>query len=202
MINLLPPKLKQNIKFGSYNVSIIQYGGLVLIIGVALATVMTFGVQFVRADEANLRSSISKKETQLAQYLGDQQKAIALSAKITTISKLLQGEVKFSNLIQEIGGLLPTGARLTGLQLTNDLTEPFVLVAIVNSKEIATQLQQNLANSSLFIGADIQSLNPAQINDETGGVVNYSINVVVAFPEAKSTVTTTPVESEPQGGTP
>lgn len=182
MINLMPPEAKSSIKYGAYNVNIIQYSVLILAIGVALAALVVFGVQIVRSDEANLNDSIAKKQIQLQEYTADNDKAQALTAKISTISKLLEGEVRFSELLQEIGGLLPAGARLTGLQLTTDFTEPLVLVATVNSKQTATELQQNLANSDLFVGADIQSLSPGRIDEDTGRTLDYTVNIVVAFP--------------------
>lgn len=185
MINLMPPKQKQDIKFGSYNVNIIQYSILVIAIGLALASVITFGIQIVRSDENTLNKSIAQKELQLTEYEDDNVRAVALTKKIDTISSLLKDEVKFSELIQEIGGLLPNGARLTGLQLTSDLSEPLVLVAVVDSKTVATQLQQNLANSDLFIGADIQSLNPANTDEASGRILDYSVKIVVAFPQAE-----------------
>jgi len=185
MVNLMPPDHKKAIKFGSYNDNINQYKILVVEIGVALAAIISFGVQIVRNDESTLNKSISQKELQLTEYENDNIRATALTAKIDTISSLLKDEVKFSELIQEIGGLLPNGARLTGLQLTSDLSQPLVLVAVVNTKTTATQLQQNLANSDLFIGADIQSLNPANVDDQSGRVIDYTVNIVVAFPQAE-----------------
>jgi len=186
VINLLPPDVKSSIKYGAYNVNIVQYGILLIILGVALAALLLFGVQIVRSDEASLNKAISRKQIQLEEYADDNTKARALTAKISTISKLLEGEVKFSELLQEIGRLLPTGASLMGLQLTTDFSEPLVLAAKVNSKQTATELQQNLANSDLFIGADIQSLAPGDVDEATGRILNYTVNIVVAFADPSS----------------
>lgn len=184
MINLMPPDVKSSVKYGAYNVNIIQYGIMLVLIGVALAALITFGVQIVRSDEASLDDAILKKQLQLEDYSADNEKALALTAKISTISKLLEGEVKFSELLQEIGRLLPAGSSLTGLQLTTEFSEPIVLVATVDSKQTATQLQQNLANSDLFVGADIQTLSPNK--DENGRTINYTVNIVVAFDESNT----------------
>lgn len=186
MINLLPPDVKSSIKYGAYNVNIVQYSILLVIMGVALAALLLFGVQIVRSDEASLNKAISQKQVQLEEYVDDNEKAQALTAKISTISKLLEGEVKFSELLQEIGRLLPAGASLMGLQLTTDFSEPLVLAAKVDSKQTATELQQNLANSDLFIGADIQSLAPGDVDEATGRVLNYTVNIVVAFDNSNS----------------
>lgn len=158
MINLMPPDLKESVKFGSHNVSVLQYMILIVISGIALAAVIAFGVQIVRNDESKLRTSIDAKQSQLVQYEADIEKAKRLSEKIDTVDILLDKELRFSILLQEIGGLMPPGSSLTRLELTNDLSENLLLVARVDSEETATELQLNLANSSLFSGADIQQL--------------------------------------------
>lgn len=175
MINLMPPKLKESVKYGSYNVNIIQYIILVIVAGIALAAVIDFGVRIVKTDESKLNSSIAAKQQQLKNYSGDIEAAKALSDKIDTVDVLLDNEVKFSELIQNIGGLFPPGASITNLYLTNDLSENIILEARTTTKTVATELQQNLLNSDLFDGADIQSLGLIE------GTNNYKVVIIVSY---------------------
>lgn len=174
MINLMPPGLKESIKYGSLNISAVQYIVLILVSGFALAAVIGFGVQIVRSDEAKLNASINAKKLQLEDYSEDIESAKILSAKIDTVDILLDNELKFSALVQEIGSLMPPGSSLSNLYLTNDLSENLNLSARVQTEQVATQLQQNLANSKLFSGADIQTL---VVNDAGG----FSVELLVSY---------------------
>ena len=179
MINLMPPKLKESIRFGSYNVKVLQYMFLVVVAGVALAAVIAFGVQIVRADESKLEISIASKQIQLGEYSQQITEAKALSEKINTVDILLQNEVKYSVVLQEIARLLPpgSGVRTIGLS-TDNLEENLVLEVFLVNETTATQLQQNLANSELFTGADIQQLS-AIVGAK--GSFKWTTKIVVSF---------------------
>ncbi len=178
MINLMPPEQKEAIKFGSYNVNIIQYMILIIVAGIALAAVITFGVQIVSSDESKLNESITAKQEQLVTYSEDIELARSLTSKISTVDVLLDNEVHFSVLLQEIGSLLPPGSSLNDLNLSNDTSENIVLTANTDSEAIATQLQQNLVNSELFTGADIQRL--TTVTTESDGTV-VIVEIVVSY---------------------
>ncbi len=179
MINLMPPKLKEAVRFGSYNVRIVQYIFIVVISGLALAAVIIFGVQIVRSDQAKLESSIEAKQNQLEEYSDEIAAAKLLSEKINTVDVLLQNEIKYSVVLQEIARLLPPGSGIRAIGLTTEeLEDNLVLVVFTESEVIATQLQQNLANSEIFTGADIQQLSAI---DTPSGSFRWTTTIVVSF---------------------
>jgi len=183
MINLMPPKLKESIRFGAYNVRVVQYIFLVLLSGLALAAVIAFGVQIVRSDEAKLEASIETKQVQLQEYSDEIEAAKLLSEKIDTVDVLLQNEIKYSALLQEIARLLPPDSGVRNINLTTeDLEKNLVLEVFLVTKPIAAQLQQNLANSELFTGADIQQLS---IYDNPDGAFKWTTTIVVSFDQDK-----------------
>ncbi len=183
MINLMPPELKKSIRFGSYNVRVVQYIFLVVASGLALAAVIAFGVQIVRSDEAKLETSIKAKQVQLLKYSDDIEAAKLLSEKIDTVDVLLQNEIKYSVLLQEIARLLPPESGVRNISLTTeDLEENLVLEVFLVTKPIATQLQQNLANSELFTGADIQQLS---VYDNPDSSFQWTTTIIVSFDQDK-----------------
>lgn len=178
----MPPELKASVKYGSYNVSLIQYISLIFISGLALGAVIAFGVQIVRSDSAKLNISIENKQAQKAEYAEDTKAAEALSNKIDTVNTLLDNEIKFSAVIQEIGRLMPPGTALNSLHLTNNLADNIDLSANASSKQAITELQQNLISSELFSGADIQNIS-YDASIKSG--LKYTVSLVVAFDKAK-----------------
>lgn len=179
MINLMPDDLKQDIRYARMNVSMIQYVILVAIISVALTIFMFAGILLVQADENLLRQAIADKETQLAELKTPENDAKELASRISLISSLLNQEVEFSKLIQDIGSVIPSNSRLNSLSLTGD-DGSVSLTIIIPEQADAPIVRETLASAELFTGADIISIGPSA-TDEDGNVLDYAVVVVVRF---------------------
>ncbi len=120
-----------------------------------------------------------------------QEKAQSLSTTINTVSSLLSENILFSELLTEIGGLMPSGTALTGLEVSVvNLQAPLVVSAQTNTEERAAVLLNNLNQSDLFEGASIRSLQSLRSNADGGststsqGSYNY---IVVLDVQLKNT---------------
>lgn len=188
MINLLPREIKQEITFARYNVLLIKVIAFtsIALIGIGL----TIGVgslymdrtiasleQRVEAAEAELNiDSLSKTEKELKE----------ISSNVKLVVSVLEREVLFSKLIQEIGSTIPPGVQLLGLTL-DQLEGAISLSAQATDFETATQLQLNLADESnkVFAAADIESISCIDPDDAreaaeaSGSPVVYRCSVSV-----------------------
>ncbi len=179
MINLMPPKNKESVRFGSYNTRIAQSIFLVLVVALALFAVIAFGAQIIRSDEAKLEASIAAKQTQLEEYADEIATAKILSEKIDTVDVLLQNEIRYSVLLQEVARLLPPGSGVRSISLTTAaLEEAFTLEVFLINETTATQLQHNLISSELFTGADIQQLSAVEAG---AGPFKWTAEIVASF---------------------
>lgn len=175
MINLLPPQAKEQIKFGRWNVVLVQYTILILIVTGLLAGLLVFGVQLVSGDESRLEESLAQKQKRFQELSENVQSAQDLSKTIDTIAALLASETRFSQLLPAIGNLIPVGARLTNLSLTGNPEQPLQITADVNSTDTAAVMRANLENSAIFSLADIQSIT---FNSEKN---NFTTTIIVQF---------------------
>lgn len=179
MINLMPPDVKEAVQYAYKNTLLVRAIIIILAVSASLAAVSFFGVIVVGNDEGNLEDAVAQKEAQLETFQATIDEANDLANTIETIDTLIDQEEKFSVLLQQIGSLMPKGANLTALTLSNDRTQPVQIIAQTDSQEIATTLQNNLANSELFIGADIQNL--TAILDDKGNPKAYSVIIITAY---------------------
>ncbi|MDX1765584.1 MAG: hypothetical protein R3313_01375 [Candidatus Saccharimonadales bacterium] len=176
MINLMPSKIKNDIHFARLNTSLVQYGFIAIVVVILVAGIMLFGFTIAQDDEQALRDSIAQKESDLASLIAVEQRAGDLSRKIDTVGSLLDREIKFSTVLQEIGAILPEGANLTSLQLSSDSTEPLRVSALVDTKNSAAILRQNIEDSDRFSGADIENI---VVNlDENGNPDGFAVTVI------------------------
>jgi len=177
MINLLPPEIKTNISFARRNVTLAQLVVLTSLTLVAALGIVGFGVFIMNADQSALEKSIETKTQSLQSYIETEKKAQVLASDIDTAGKILAREVRFSEVLKLIGSILPDGASLRNLQLTND-DLPVKLTTFINDKALAPTLRNNIEESDLFDAADLESLTAI----ETGGTIIGYEAVIVARP--------------------
>ena len=158
MINLLPPSIKIDRKFGRLNRRLFSYGISIIIIGLLSIGVVVFNIQFVEADQKRLTDEMKTHAAEAIALEASQKDIDKIAAQLKTIDKLYSGEVKFSLLIPKIGALLPNGVILNGLSLSGGITNPLQLDVDMETQGLSAVFLQNLIHSDLFEAVDISSI--------------------------------------------
>lgn len=159
MINLLPPQKLANIRIARGNTTLRRYLELFIALLVIVIAALVSSYYFLSAQNANEQSVVDAEMSQVAKLEPVQKQAEQLSATINTIAGLSSRDVVFSNLLVQIGGLMPEGSVLTGLQFsTEDYDSPLVISAQIESEAKAAILLKNLQSSDLFESADIKTV--------------------------------------------
>lgn len=198
MINLLPPKAQKAAKLQNIQNDVLKYGLALLLFSILSVALQFLGYLYINQQKDGTKVEISDKEEELKKINTGQEEAIQLSQDIDTIGQLLKRRVDFAELIQEIGGALPAGANLNNLSLGSSNREPINMVFTVDSQKKAAILRQNLEDSGVFTGADIQNISVVS-TDETGSALIFSTSIITKFSDEYLQET---VESKPLIGVP
>lgn len=180
MINLLPPEIKENIRFGRLNVRVVRFLMLIGATGVGLVAILLFGLVLASREETLLKNLAQDKQTNLSQYDAQLAEARQLADRIDIIAALLSRETSFSQLLPAIGSVVPTGTTISGLEL--DATDGNNLTINGESTQQSgpSIFRENLAKTSdLFSRADIVSISLVE-NDSGIDVYNFQIDVQFA----------------------
>lgn len=165
MINLLPPQKLANIRIARGNTVLRRYIELMLLSLAVIITAFVVANYFMNVQQANVQKIIDEDQKTLSKLEPVQKEAQQLSDTVNTIAGLLTRDVRFSTLLEQIGGIMPNGAVLTGIQYsTDDLKAPLVISAQVEDEQTAAVLLNNINASDLFASAEIQSINSVQEN--------------------------------------
>jgi len=163
MINLLPTDYAGGIRYGRRNAYVRRW-----LIGMGLATaglvvIFTLGWLYLDNQAKSLsRDVASKKQELVTQNLSRIAKdADAITSDIKLIDQVLSREVRFSDLIQEIGQVMPPGTILSGLTLKNKIDGALDLSANTRDQASAAQIAANLSDpkNELFSSVDIVTIN-------------------------------------------
>ena len=159
MINLLPPKRLLNIRVARNNTVLRRYVELALASIIVLAVSVGFSYYFLSSQQDDVKKTNELTQSKSEELKPVQKQAEELSASVNTISSLLSRNIKFSELLTQIGGLMPEGSVLTGLQFSiEDLESPLVVSAQIENESTAAVLRSNLASSPLFKDVTIKSI--------------------------------------------
>jgi Tfp pilus assembly protein PilN len=161
MINLLPPKTKQDIIYARRNTRLRQWG-IALCIGIVSIVAITLAGHFY------LQQSISSLSAQAEQGKANfknqnleetQTKVQQLTDSLKLVTQVLQREILFSKLLSQTGAALPNGSVLTDLSI-NKLQGGLDLRVSATDYQTATQVQLNLQdpNNKIFEKADIVNI--------------------------------------------
>lgn len=163
MINLLPPELADGIRYGRHNATIRKwlFGAVLATIG--LLVIVIAGWFYLDSQAKGLNQELVVKNQQLqAQQLDKVQKeADEITSSIKTINQVLGREIQFSQLIQDVGQVMPPGSVLSGLLLKNKIDGALDLSANTRDYASAAQIAANLSDpkNKLFSSIDIVTVN-------------------------------------------
>ncbi len=185
MINLSPPEVRDQIKYGKLNVLVMKYlvglgTAALIIVGILILGLILTGNRIHDLDD-----KLEFSNSQYAEYGDTLADAQALSGDIDTIKALLDREFKFSEVLDQISALIPDGASLDNITLSSE-EDTLQLSTSIETQELATVFQKNMAQSGLFAVADIQSV----ANSAEGG---FSAVFVVKFSPESSPVSDPPL---------
>lgn len=200
MINLLPDDIKQNRRYATLNRSISRYAFFVVAIIALLGAAYAYGYLALIDERKTVESSINAKSAELSNLDALSNEAQGISDTISTAATLLNREIRFSELIQKIGSVMPKGARLNGLSLTGDRTSPLEIQAVLANPEQAGVLQNNLLTLDLFEAADIQDVQTTTTIDETTKAESTVVTSRLSVSFKKTATTKAAATPTPQGG--
>lgn len=184
MINLLSTKRLNDIRTAKSNTILSRYIKLIIFSALILVAIVLGAYYFlsIQHDRASEAKQIDEKQVgELEPY---HEKAKQLASTVSTIANVMSTDVEFSSMLTQIGELMPTGAALTGLQLsTEDLSAPLIVSAHIDNEQRSVVLLNNLNQSDLFDRAQIRNIQLLEAENESSKQYNYLVTLDVFMAE-------------------
>lgn len=161
MINLLPPDIKQGYRYARRNVSLRRWVAICLIAFVGLGALTTYGLLTLQQSTGHYRKQIDANKTMFKNenYTAVEKQVQDISSSFKLVVQVLGKEILFSQLIQQIGAIMPDNTNLTGLSISQ-LQGGLDITAVATDYKTASQVQVNLADpaNKIFSKADIENI--------------------------------------------
>lgn len=177
-LNMMPPDAKSAISYARKNIHLFHWTIGCLVIIIAMAATVIVGGFYIDNSKHNLSTSIEQTKTTITNQKLDkiQAQAQSLSGGVKLIVQVLSKEIQFSKLLQQLGALMPSGATLGNVQLSNKVNGALDLTANAIDYESATQVQVNLQDpkNNLFDKVDTISVTCNDGSTSTNGTGQVS----------------------------
>lgn len=178
MINLLPNNIREEHTYGRKNKTLVALIVLVSGTAVAVAAIMLFNLRYIDEEAVSVQNSIDENQATIQQLESETKDLGIISSRLDSANDLYEQSIKFSEIIPEIGSVLPGGSIIDGLSLTGGSTDPLQLNVSLATADLVAVLQKNLVESELFEAADVISITPASSEDS---IYQYKASVAVSF---------------------
>lgn len=181
----MPPNAKSDIVYSRRNLRLLHWTLGSILITVAMGATVVLGGFYIDNAKSSLTNSIEQtKDTISTQKLDKvQTQAEELSGGVKLIVQVLSKEVRFSKLLQQIGTLMPAGATLGNIQLSNKINGAIDLTANAVDSETATQVQINLQDpkNKLFEKVDTLSVTCSDVptSATTNSTNRYKCQIIM-----------------------
>jgi len=180
MINLMPPAMKEQIRFAKLNRVTLWYLRICVVVVVVLAGIFGATFYFLQQQTVAITTDVAGKQQTIADYNRTfAPQAKEASDRLNAI-KFVQGtQTHFSAVIADIAKVVPQGVSIDSMTLTGDDKAPVKIAVTAQSYDAALAFRNALITSPRVAGADLETIT-------SGGNGTYTTSVVVAFKPGKA----------------
>ncbi len=161
MINLLPPELKDTLLYARRNRMLVKWVAAFFIGMVGIGGVILAGDIYINQSAQDYKTGVERQKAQLTEQKLEEtkQRTEDISTSTKLAFQVLSRQVLFSELLQQTGAVMPSGAALQSLSISK-LEGALDLQVIAADYQTGTQVQVNLSDpqNKIFDKADIVSI--------------------------------------------
>lgn len=178
MINLMPPTMKEQIRYGKLNRIILGYLRVLIVVIVVLAGLFGGAYYLINQQYKSIASDVAAKTSQLNQekrtILPQAQDA---SQRLSAIAYVQQTQTNFSQLIADLANLMPVGVQLQSISLDGNAKAPVSMTVSAQTYDEVLALRNSLATSPRLSGVDIVNIT----SSKAANGATWSGTLVLAF---------------------
>lgn len=175
MINLMPPQMKEQIRYAKLNRLVISYVKVTLLVAVILGGIFGWSLYELDRSAGAADADVATKEREVAELNKSfVPKAKEASDRLAAIKYVQENQTRFSAVITDIAKVVPQGVSIDSMTLTGDDKSPVRIGISAQTYQSALAFRNALTTSSRISAADLETISA----NSNGG---FQAAVVVGF---------------------
>jgi len=175
VINLLPPDIKEQIRYAKLNRTAIAYVRVSLMVAGVLGVIFAGSIYQLSLQTKSIAADVTEKQAVIkALNTTFTPKAKDASDRLNAIKYVQSSQTRFSAVVADIAKVVPQGVSIDTMTLTGNDKVPVRISVTASSYAGALAFRNALITSPRIAGADLET-----INSNNGG--SFGTSIVVAF---------------------
>jgi Tfp pilus assembly protein PilN len=176
MINLMPPAMKEQIRYAKLNRLVLRYVKVTVLVVIVLGGIFGWALWQLQIQAATVDTDMTNKEATIAALNRDfTPKAQEASDRLTAIKFVLTNQTRFSAVIADIAKVVPQGVSIDSMTLTGSDAEPVRIGFNTQTYQGALAFRNALMTSPRIAAADLEVISA---NTTAPG---FSAAVIIGF---------------------
>jgi len=182
MINLLPDTTKKEIRSARVNVILSRYIIIILFAFAFLMLLLAGSYVVLTQNKQSAERLVTTNDTKADVYSSTKAQVESLSTSLSQTKTILDQEVLYSNVLMNIGQLMPAGTVLNSLNLNTASFSgtPVTVKAYAKTTQNAVALREKFQSSPIFANVNFESIS------DTGGISGYPVSVSITLTVTKA----------------
>ena len=179
MINLLPPDLKEQIKYAKFNRTIVRYVKMTVGVAIVIAGILAGSFYYLNLESVAAQNNVAAKQQTIDGYKGSVlPKATDAANRLSAIAYAQTTQTHFSSVIADLAAVLPQGVSLNTIALTGNAAAPVSINVDTQTYDEVLALRNALLTSPRVSAADINTI--LATNPPLYGY-NFQATLIIAF---------------------
>lgn len=180
MINLMPNESKHQLRAARTNVILLRYIFILLIAACFLAFAVAGAYYLLGQTQSSAKELIAASDTKAGVYRDTKNQVDKLSAQLSEAKNILNSEVAYSNVLINIGQLLPAGTVINSIDLSESSYSgtPVTITVYAINTDAAVAARERFQKSSYFSSVNFKSVSEGD-NTIPGYPVSAEMTLVI-----------------------
>jgi Tfp pilus assembly protein PilN len=172
VINLMPPDMKEQIRYAKMNRLVLKYVWVTIVVVGVLGGIFGGAYYLIQQQTNAVAADVASKEQDInAQSSALLPKAQDASQRLNAIKYVQDTQTRFSLLIADLVKVIPQGVKLDGISLTGNDQAPVTLQVSAEKYDDILALRNSLVVSPRISAADIVNITSPGSGAPWGGTL-------------------------------
>jgi Tfp pilus assembly protein PilN len=173
MINLLPPPLKEELRYSRLNRLALAYLRLALMVLVVLTAIFVGTIFYLNLQADQVARDVAVKEREIAANAEFLKSAKDASDRLNAIKYVQSTQTRFSLLLSDLAKVLPKGTSIDSITLTGDDKKPIRVAVTGSSYSSMLAFREALVKSPRISGVDLENITENNGSAQASVVIGF-----------------------------
>jgi Tfp pilus assembly protein PilN len=173
MINLLPPALKEQVRYAKLNRLAMRYLRVMIVVLLVLAGIFVGTIFYLNLETKTAQADVTRSQQQITNTAAFQKEARAVADRLASIKYVQGSQTRFSLLLGDLAKVLPKGVSIDSITLTGNDKLPVRIAVTASSYDQVLAFREAFAQSPRISGVDLENITQSASGFQAAVIIGF-----------------------------